>query len=194
MKMNNNLHEIILVVDDSASISENKDEIFKNIKTFIKEQKKIETKANITLVTYGKETKVILDNKPIAKASLASDTLASGGVCPAVDCIAQTIDNVGVRLADTPEDERPCKVIVVMMITGRDNASKKFTYEQLKEKISHQSKYYKWKFYLVTDFTINMEKLGIPEEDTFIIKHSEKNPYADANKGIIEAVSEHRKK
>ena len=47
---------------------------------------------------------------------------------------------------------------------------------------------YKWKFYLITDFSINMEKLGIGEDDTIILKKDNpdafKNAYDELNEKI----------
>lgn len=190
--MNNELHEIVAVLDDSASVSANKEEILKSLSHFVKEQKKCSIVSNLTLATYGKKYNVVYENKPLSKVSFKNIPMAVEGVCPAIDCISKTIDDVGVRLSNTPEEERPCKIIVIMIMTGRDNASKKVTYEQLKDKIEHQSKYYKWKFYLMTDFSINMEKLGIPEEDTYIIKRSEKTPFITAEEELCEAVTKYR--
>lgn len=192
MFMNNALHEIVAVLDSSASVSEHKEEIIKTLRHFVKEQKKTKIGANLTLASYGKSYNILFENVSFDKVKFHKDPIMTGGVCPAVDCIAQTILDVGKRLSDTPEEERPCKVIVIMIITGRDNASKKYTYEQLREMISHQSIYYKWKFYLMTDFTINMEKLGIPEEDTYIIRRSEKTPFVSAETALCDAVSEYR--
>lgn len=191
--MNNGLHEIVAVIDGSASVSANKEEILKALKHFVKEQKKCGIDTKLTLASYGKTYNVMYENQPLSKVTFKNDPLSTGGVCPVVDCIVKTIDDVGIRLSNTPEDERPCKVIVIMIITGRDNASKKFTYEQLKERIEHQSKYYKWKFFLMTDFSINMEKLGIPDDDTYIIKRSEPTPFITAQEALCEAVTEYRK-
>ena len=61
----------------------------------------------------------------------------------------------------------------LVAVFGRDNASKNCTYERLRDMIAHQRDVYKWKFFLITDFSINMEKLGIAEEDTIMIKHTQ---------------------
>ena len=99
------------------------------------------------------------------------------------------MDDIGVRLTNTPEEERPSKIIVTIVVFGRDNASKSCTYEKLREMIALQRDVYKWQFYLLTDFSINMEKLGIAEDDTIIIKHVNgdwfKEPFAELSDKIV---------
>ena len=89
-----------------------------------------------------------------------------------LDTLAVLMNDVGARLASEPENERPSQVILTIIVFGRDNASVHYTYNQLREMIALQRDVYKWKIYLVTDFTINMEKLSIAEDDTIVINVS----------------------
>lgn len=59
--------------------------------------------------------------------------------------------------------------------------------------IALQRDVYKWQFYLITDFSINMEKLGISPDDTFILRRDEKDAtLAQAYKELNERVTELR--
>jgi len=106
-----------------------------------------------------------------------------------LDAVSQLMDNVGERLSNTPEEERPSQVIVVINVFGRDNASKKCTHDRLKEMIALQRDVYKWKFILATDYTINMEKLGIDPDDTIVIKRDSDDMFGPAYKTINEMVT-----
>jgi hypothetical protein len=44
------------------------------------------------------------------------------------------------------EDERPSKVIVLIITDGEENASREFNYEQIKEMVERQTKVYNWEF------------------------------------------------
>ena len=62
------------------------------------------------------------------------------------DAIGRTINEVGARLAATPEPDRPGKVIVAILTDGQENASTEFSRETIATMISHQQKAYAWEF------------------------------------------------
>ena len=52
-----------------------------------------------------------------------------------LDALGATIDEVGARLAATPEEERPSNVIFVVMTDGYENASKLYSSDEIKNMI-----------------------------------------------------------
>ena len=186
--MNDNLHELVFILDQSASVKDYLESATKGFKKLISEQKKLPLQTNVTADMFGGEYDTIFDGTPIEKVKFTKEPFPTSGVCSLIDAAVKSIDDVGVRLSNTPEPERPCRVIVSIVTFNRDNASKKHTFEELAERIKHQTEVYKWKFYLVTDFSINMEKLGINEDDTIILKKNDpdafKNAYDELNAKI----------
>jgi hypothetical protein len=64
-----------------------------------------------------------------------------------IESACKMIDEVGARLAAKSEDERPEKVMFVIVTDGLENASApEYTKERLFEKIKHQSEVYNWLF------------------------------------------------
>ena len=55
-----------------------------------------------------------------------------------LDAIGITINKVGKTLADIKEEERPGKVMFVIITDGMENSSTEFTYDKIKEMIEHQ--------------------------------------------------------
>ena len=178
--MKDNLHELVFILDQSASVEKWIDEAPKALKKLFKNQRKEQFETKATVTVFGSEYRSVCDNKDIEKINPNSKIFKTSGVCPFIDSMHKTIDDVGARLANTPENERPSKIIVTLVVFGRDNASKKHTYEQLHDLICQQHEIYKWEFFLVTDFTIVMEKLGIPEDNTVIFRKDSGTPFADA--------------
>jgi len=68
------------------------------------------------------------------------------GMTALYDAVGMTINSVGDRLNNTPEDERPEKVIFVITTDGYENASKEFSAKRVKEMIEHQQSKYSWTF------------------------------------------------
>lgn len=181
---------------DCGSVAETQsDKAIKAFKSFISSQKKLDGEANLTGITFNNRITYLYDNKPIKKITAKDygfDMSDGRGECCMLDAVSQLMDDAGRRLSDTPEEERPSQVIVVIHVFGRDNSSKKCTYERLKEMIALQRDVYKWKFIIATDYTINMERLGISPEDTIVVKRDENDMFAPTYKAINEMVTKIR--
>ena len=182
--MNNELTLHIFAFDCNAIPVEQHDNVIKAIKKYGTALRNTGRKQHVsgTRFTRNEESRVV--NCPLEKFKVNSWLENDGsGVCNMLDCTANVMIEAGKRLASEPEEQRPSQVIVSIIVFGRDNASVHYTYDQLREMIAVQRDVYKWKFFLLTDFTINMEKLGIADEDTILIKKSEadwfKRPYEE---------------
>lgn len=189
--------ELLFAFDCSTAAESQSEQAVKAFKSFIAAQKKLDGEANATGVSFNNDISVIFENKPVKKitakdyAFFASD---GRGECRFYDALAKLMEDTGKRLSETPEEERPSKVIVCITVFGRDNASKKYTYDRIKEMIALQRDVYKWKFILATDYTINMEKLGIDPDDTIVIKRDDVDMFKPTYKEINEMITAERAK
>lgn len=189
--------EMLFAFDCGSTAAEQSEQAVKAFKGFITAQKKLDGEANITGISFNEEMSVIMDNKPIKKVTAKDYGFFHGngrGECRMLDALSKLINDTGKRLSETPEEERPSKVIVCITTFGRDNASKKCTYDVIKEMIALQRDVYKWKFILATDFTINMEKLGIAPEDTIVFRREEKDMFKPVYEEINEMITAERAK
>jgi hypothetical protein len=78
--------------------------------------------------------------------NLDSSTFVPRGGTALLDAVGKTILNVGKQLLNLKEQDRPDKVIVVILTDGEENSSVEFTYSKIKEMVEHQSNSYKWVF------------------------------------------------
>lgn len=174
--MNNELTLQIFAFDCSAIPNDQHESLIKAIKKFGSALKKTGRKQNVSGVRFTRNEEARVVNCPLEKFKVNSWLENDdSGACNMLDQTSNIMNKVGERLANTPEEERPSQIIVTIIVFGRDNASVHCTYDHLRDMIAHQRDVYKWKFFLMTDFTINMEKLGIAEDDTIIIRKSEKD-------------------
>ena len=192
--MKDNLVQLLFAFDYALIPPGHGEEASKALKNFNAALKKTDKEIRVSAISFndGEEIKIV--NQPIEKIKpIKFNNDKNGtGACSMLDKTSKMMDDIGVRLTNTPEEERPSQIVVTIIVFGRDNASKRCTYEQLRDMIAHQRDVYKWKFYLVTDFSINMEKLGIAEDDTIMIKHSKndwfKEPFAELANKITELI------
>jgi hypothetical protein len=77
---------------------------------------------------------------------LSRDNYQPRGGTALLDAIGTTVDAVGLKLASLPDGERPGKVVFLIQTDGEENSSWQFTYQQIQNKIKHQTDVYKWDF------------------------------------------------
>ncbi|MDZ7757220.1 vWA domain-containing protein [Rhodohalobacter sp.] len=137
--MKEGLAEIICIIDRSGSMGLIKRDAIAGFNTFLEEQKKLPGEATLTLIQFNTESEVIHENKPLSEVNPISnkDYIPSGSTA-LFDAIGKAIDSTGRRLANTPEENRPEKVIVAILTDGQENASKTFNLRIINDMIRHQ--------------------------------------------------------
>jgi uncharacterized protein YegL len=145
--MKENLTEIVTILDASGSMDSLAQETISGYNTFIEEQKKLPGEAKLTTVLFNSSYKRIYDRVDIHTAKpLTENDYKCDSMTALLDAMGKTIDDIGKKLSKTPEEDRPSKVIVMIITDGEENASKKFTASQIKEKIDIQKNVYSWEF------------------------------------------------
>jgi uncharacterized protein YegL len=163
--MKSDLTEIVFILDRSGSMSGLEGDTIGGYNSFLKTQREVEGEAKVTTVLFDDEyTKLhyrvdINSVKPITEKEYFAR-----GTTALLDAMGKTIVDIGIKLRDTTEEERPSKVIFVTITDGHENASKEFTYKKIKEMISHQQSKYSWEFIFIganIDAVKEAENLGI---------------------------------
>lgn len=145
--MNPNLVEIAFVMDRSGSMEPMKSEAIGGFNHFIEEQKKEPGDARFTLILFDHEYLKPIDHQPLSEvAPIDPGIYQPRGTTALLDAMGQTIDDIGRRLGDTPENERPSKVIIACMTDGFENASKRYSNADISRMIEHQRTKYSWEF------------------------------------------------
>jgi len=163
--MKQGLTEIIFVIDKSGSMESKKEDVIGGFNSFIEEQRKEPGEAKVTVTLFDTVYEIIhngVDLKDIP--ALSPGTYTPGGMTALLDAVGKTIYEVGARLAGTEEEERPERVLMVVMTDGMENSSKEYLHSQVKEMIKIQEGVYKWQFvFLGADITaVNAgQSLGI---------------------------------
>ncbi len=189
--MRDDLKQLLFAFDYALIEPGHADEAAKAMRNFVSAVKKVDKEINVSAISFNEGDEIKIINTPIEKVRLPRfDNEKNGtGACSMLDKTSKMMDDIGIRLTNTPEEERPSKIILTIIVFGRDNASKNCTYDRLREMIALQRDVYKWQFYLITDFSINMEKLGIAEDDTIIIKHVKgdwfRQPFEELSEKIV---------
>ena len=145
--MKENLTEIVFILDESGSMQPLTDDTIGGFNSYVEEQKKEPGEAYLTTVLFDDRYIILHDHINLKDVpSLTDHEYRPTGMTALMDAIGKTINNVGHRLANTPEEERPSHVIFVITTDVYENASREFTRTQVKRMIEHQQEKYSWQF------------------------------------------------
>lgn len=118
--------------------------------TFLADQKKQPGEAVFTLATFSDDYRLVYDAVPLKNVpDLNKSTYNPSGWTALLDAVGNTCNQVGARLAATKEEDRPSKVLVLIMTDGEENRSRTFTHENVKDIIAHQRDKYSWEFVFI---------------------------------------------
>ena len=145
--LNTNLTEIVFILDRSGSMMSLTDDTIGGFNSFIEKQKNEPGDALLTTVLFDDQYEILHNGMNIREVQpLSRDQYWARGMTAMYDAIGKTINEVGRRLSETPEEQRPGKVIFVITTDGYENASREFTQTKVKEMIQHQAEKYSWEF------------------------------------------------
>jgi hypothetical protein len=145
--MRPDLTEIAVVLDRSGSMNPIAGDAIGGFNTFLASQQALPGEARLTLVLFDHEYLVTHDNVDIhAVLPLDATSYVPRGMTALLDAVGRTLDDMGARLANTPEDQRPAKVIVAILTDGQENASRDYSFAKVSSMIKHQQEKYSWEF------------------------------------------------
>lgn len=144
--MKDNSSFIAVVLDRSGSMSAVVRPTIDGFNEFVKKQREVPGEATLLLAQFDDEYEVVFEKSLPDVPELTDKTFVPRGTTALYDAIGRTIQNVGRSLEARPENERPSKVIFVIITDGFENASKDFGQAKIKEMIGHQKSVYSWDF------------------------------------------------
>jgi len=194
--MNKKLTEIAYILDRSGSMQPLVESAISGFNTFLKDQQETPGDANFTLVLFDDEYLLHADRAPIAEVQpLDAKSYVPRSCTALLDAIVRTINNIGKKLAKTPEEDRPGKVIIAIYTDGYENASTDYDAKKIRKMIRHQTKNYNWEFLFLAaneDAIATAASYGIDRKNASQVQFSEIGHYSSSG-SISRKVSGHRK-
>ncbi len=179
--MRDNYTHISIVLDRSGSMTSVCDATIEGLNGLINQQKELQKNnphftATVSLVQFDDYYELNYDflNLPLV-ADLNRDTYQPRGSTALLDAIGRAIKETGARLAALPENERPSKVLFVIQTDGEENASRKFSKNEIFDMINHQKSNYQWDFMFLganQDAIATAASLGVNSKSTMSYAHS----------------------
>jgi uncharacterized protein YegL len=166
--MKNNITELVFIIDRSGSMSGFEADTIGGFNSTIEKQKEQEGKVYVSTVLFDNVSEVIHDRVDIneIKPMTRRDYQVRG--CTALlDAIGGAIHHIGnVHKYARPEDV-PEHTIFVITTDGMENASHRYSSEEIKRKIKRQTEKYGWEFIFLAaniDAAETADNIGIRKE------------------------------
>jgi len=136
---------IAAVLDASGSMASLLKDTLDGFNNFVEEQKQVPGEATLTLYTFNNTNNIVHEFLPLKDVPpLTKENYSPNGGTALLDAVGHIVTSLGAHLAKMKEEDRPEKVIVMVVTDGAENASKNFTKEKVKQMLEHQQSKYNW--------------------------------------------------
>ena len=142
------LTEIVCVLDRSGSMNSIIDDAIGGFNTFLQDQKELdEGMARMTIAMFDDDYELICESKDIQDVEdFTRNTYVPRGSTALNDAIGKTITTVGEIFNKRDKKDKPDNVVFVILTDGRENASREYQIDRVKELIGQNEKDNNWKF------------------------------------------------
>jgi hypothetical protein len=147
--MKDNYTHISVILDRTGSMESIRDDTIGGFNAFLNAQKADPGLASLTLVQFDSQDpyEIVHQFKPLAEVpELTRETFVPRASTPLLDAIGRGINDLEKSLADITENERPSRVVMVIITDGQENASREFRKDQIEKMIKEKQEKAAWQF------------------------------------------------
>jgi hypothetical protein len=140
---------IAIILDRTGSMESIRDDTIGGFNAFLNMQKAELGSATLTLVQFDSQDpyEIVHRFKPLAHVpELTRETFVPRAATPLLDAIGRGINDLEKSLIDLAEDERPSRVVMVIITDGQENSSREFHKDQISKMIKEKQETSAWQF------------------------------------------------
>ncbi len=145
---NLNTH-IAVILDRSGSMEALRDDTIGGFNSFLSQQQAAEGRATLTLVQFDSQDsyEVRHDFVPLKDVPpLDRSSYVPRASTPLLDALGRGINSLDARLDALAPEERPAKVVMVIITDGQENASREFGRKEVMRMIKEKQSVRDWQF------------------------------------------------
>lgn len=145
--MKTNRTELVFILDRSGSMSGLEGDTIGGFNSVLEKQKVEPGEAVVTTVLFDNEYELLHDRFDIHNVRpITSEQYFVRGSTALLDAVGKTINKIANVQRNAGEGERAGKVMFVIITDGMENASREYSYSQVKRMIAHEKEAYGWEF------------------------------------------------
>lgn len=143
----NNKTELVFILDMSGSMEHLTDDTIGGFNSILKEQSGKEGEVMVTTYLFNNSSRMIHDRAPIAEVKpMTRNEYRASGCTALVDALGEAIHHiVGIHRYARKEDV-PEHTVFVITTDGMENASHRYSADEVKQMIQHEKEKYGWEF------------------------------------------------
>jgi len=170
--MKTNFTSINVLIDASGSMDHLATDTIEGFNAFLKTQKEVPGDAVLSLWTFDNNRKVVHEFMNLHDVpDLNKETYQIGGTTALLDAIGTSMNDIGAKLESMSEEDRPSKVIFLIITDAHANDSQKFHKAQVKDMVKHQTEKYNWDFVFIfmganIDSIAEADAIGVTKGNT----------------------------
>lgn len=145
--MRKGLTELVFILDRSGSMQGLEKDTVGGYNSMLKRQEKEKGEVLISTVLFDDRIEVLHDRVPLEHISPMTEKEYYVRGCTALlDAVGGALHHIGNVHKYAREEDRPEKTMFIITTDGMENASRRYTYEKVKEMLERQKEKYRWEF------------------------------------------------
>ncbi|MBQ6625706.1 MAG: VWA domain-containing protein [Ruminococcus sp.] len=173
----NNTTELIFILDRSGSMAGLESDTIGGFNAMIEKQKKVDGECFVSTILFDNESEVLHDRLKLSEIKPMTDKDYTVRGCTAlIDALGGAIKHIGNIHKYAREEDVPKHTMFVITTDGMENASRRYSSEEVKRMIQHQKEKYGWEFLFIganIDAVETARHYGI-DEDRAVNYHADK--------------------
>ncbi|MCQ2529871.1 MAG: VWA domain-containing protein [Lachnospiraceae bacterium] len=169
-KIKNGITELVIVIDKSGSMEGLEEDTIGGINAMLKEQKSIDGECYVTAVMFNEAWEFTYDRVKLSQVKpLTKKDYRVGGCTALIDALGSSIEHIETIHKYIRKEDVPEHVMFFITTDGLENASHKFSSDDVKRKIEAK-KEVGWEFVFAganIDAVETAKTYGIAEENAF---------------------------
>ena len=170
MEKKKELLEVVFILDRSGSMMGLEKDTIGGFNSMLEKQKEEADNIVWSTVLFDHMTEVVHDRVPVDKVQpLTEDTYFVRGSTALLDAVGGAIRHIGNVHKYAREEDVPARTLVIITTDGMENASRYYTYREVKRLIENQQEKYGWEFLFLganIDAAEAAESIGIAAEQS----------------------------
>ena len=166
--MKKNLTELVFILDASGSMAGLEKDTIGGFNAMIEKQKNEPGEAYVSTVIFANQSRVIHDRVTLPRVEPLTDRQYSVGGCTALlDAVGGAIHHIGNVHKYAREEDVPEHTVFVITTDGMENASHRYTADQVRDMVKRQKEKYGWEFLFLganIDAVSTAARYGIAED------------------------------